>query len=65
MNARERKGNQLKGCGWETVWFCESDCRENENVVDESVGDIAAPVTSVLFGNETGGLKNKIGKEMG
>ncbi len=65
MNDRERNGDQLKGWGWEAAWICESDSRQNENVVGDSVNDITAPVTSALFRNKSGGLKNKIGEEMG
>jgi hypothetical protein len=65
MNDRERKGNQLEGWGWEAVWVCESDSRQNKNVVGDSMNDITVPVTPALFRNKSAGLKNKIGEEMG
>jgi hypothetical protein len=65
MNNGERNGNQLKGWGREAVWIRESDNRQKENVVGDSVNDITMPITAVLFRNESGGLKNKIGEEMG
>jgi hypothetical protein len=49
MSDREKNGDQLEGWSWEAVWICESDSGQNENVVGDSVNDIAVPVTAALF----------------